>query len=350
VALTQAGDWPVVISPRVVPLPESIEHSWTCALPRDDVRLAPIAGKLWLTVADGRLFELRRQDPPGIDLGAEADARLPPGGFRPSYGSDPIYVTDTGDVGRSGQKAGWRPVWSADVPGRAIDAFGLPGGRVLLSSSEWPDGTRLLDERLAAIVWSRAGMFPRMLAAEELGLGWRAGQLSAIALTDGELLWSREGVLDVAALSQDAAWLADESGVLIEVAARSGALSAETELPGGVPSFALAPEGLLYVVGRPLEALVVDLLDGTRLVARRKYPEGILSGVPHVLAPAPDSRVVVSTANSLLELRPERDDEVRELWRTDDLIVDAEAAGSQIGVLTMDDSSRRFLTLLGAES
>jgi len=158
-------------------------------------------------------------------------------------------------------------------------------------------------------------------------------------------LWRREGVLAAAALSEEAAWLAEESGVLVEVAARGGASRTEHGLPGGVPSFALAPGGRLYVIGRPLEVRVFDLVGGMRPVCTRGYPEVALRAAPHAVALAAEGRLVVVTGNAVLELRPEQDDAIRELWRTDQLIVDAMTQDGQLAVVTIDDRGHRFVTL-----
>jgi hypothetical protein len=340
VALAQAGAWPATIAPRVTPLADPLVHAWTRGLDLDDARLAPIGDGLWLAGSDGRLLEL------GADV--EPSSVLAPGGFRPAVDSDPVYVTAAGEVGRWAPAAGWRPVWSAGLEGAAVDALGLPGERVLVSSSEWPDGLRLIDERRSSVVWSAGAVAPWMLAVANVVLGWRAGGVDAIDLAGGGPLWSRRAGFGVVALSDATAWLANGSEGLVEVAADTGSPAGRARLPGGVPSFALTPDGLLYAVGRPLEVVVLDLFDGMAPVVRREYPDVALRGTPRVVALATGERLLVVTADAVLELRPERDDAVRELWRTDELIVDAEAGGEAMAVITIDDAGGRRLTLFGA--
>ncbi len=329
-------------------MPAGFEYGWTRPLASDDARLAPIGGRLWVAFADGRLFELR---PGASGLEDQPSAVLPPGGYRPAYGSDPVYVTDSGEAGRWAPEGGWRPAWQAGPPGSSIDAFGLPGARMLLSSSRWPDATRLLDERAGAIVWSLPIVSARMLALSGVALGWQAGQMRAIDLADGRILWRRESVLGAVALSDASAWLADEEGALVEVANASGATNGRADLPPAASSRVLAPDGRLYAVGRPLEVRVFDLVDGMRLVCRRTYEEFMLHGAPRVVALAPDGGLIVATADTLLELHPEHDDLVRERWHPDQLIVDTAAQDGQLAIITVDDRGGRFLTYWdGAES
>lgn len=337
-AFALAGDWPAETSPRLTALAEPLVHESTRPLENGDARLAPIAGALWLAHPDGRLCGL---------FGDEVIARLPPGGFRPAHDSDPVYITDTGEVGRWSPDAGWRPVWSAGLAGIELDAFGTADGTVLLSSSAWPDGMRLLDESRASIAWSLATVAPWMLALGRIAVGWRAGRVQAIEIDAGRPLWTRDGVGSPVALSEARAWVTDESGTLVELASDSGATIAQQPLPGGVPSFALTPGGRLYAVGRPLAAAVFDLTDGTKPIHRRAYPEVVTRGMPRVLAVTPENRLVIATAGAVVELRPGHDGTVREVWRTEQPIVDAQAGGERLAVITEREAGRRFLTVLG---
>jgi hypothetical protein len=341
VALAQAGDWPAQIASGITRMPAVFDYGWTRPLASDDARLAPIGGRLWVAFADGRLFELRRG---ASGLEDQPSAVLQPGGYRPAYGSDPVYVTDSGEVGRWAPEGGWRPAWQAGPPGSSIDAFGLQDARILLSSSQWPDATRLLDERAGAVVWSLPIVSTRMLALSGVALGWQAGHMHAIDLADGRVLWRREGVLGAVALSEASAWLADEEGALVEVAIATGATNGRADMPLAASSRAVAPDGRLYSVGRPLEVRVFDLVDGTRPVCNRLYEEIMLRGAPRVVALAPDGCLIVATADTLLELHPEHDDVVRERWRTDQLIVETAAQDGQLAMITVDDRGGRFLT------
>ena len=186
---------------------------------------------------------------------------------------------------------------------------------------------------------------PRMLAIGTVGLGWQAGRLHALDLRSGRVMWRRSGVLAPAALSQDAAWLVDESGVLIEVDAATGAVQGEHALPGGGWSVSLSPGGRLYVIGRPLAVRVFDLVGPVRTAAERTYPQVLMRHVPGVVALGRDGLLLAVTGDALLELRPERDDAVREVWRTDHTIVDATAADGQLAIVTLDARGGRFLTL-----
>jgi hypothetical protein len=183
-----------------------------------------------------------------------------------------------------------------------------------------------------------------MLALSSVALGWQAGQMHAIDLADGRVLWRRESVLGAVALSDASAWLADEEGALVEVAIATGATNGRADLPPAASSRAVAPDGRLYAVGRPLEVRVFDLVDGTRPVCRRPYEEIMLRGAPRVVALAPDGHLLVATADTLLELHPEHDDVVRERWRCDHLIVDTAAQDGQLAIITVDDRGSRFLT------
>jgi len=349
VALAQPGAWAEAIRPSLVELPAPTAWRWSARLQGPGVRLAPIDGSMFIARGDGRLVELGDGEPDGPELAGWRSLGLPAGGFRPAGAGDPVFITEAGEVGRFSPASGWRPIWKGGIPGSGIDAFGLDGERILLSSSEWADGVRLLDERAGEISWSLPTDAPWLLAAGGVALALRRGEVEAIHLTAGRSLWRHPGVSAVAALSDAAAWIVSAGGQLVELDLATGASRAGVRLPGGVPSTRLAPNGHLYAVGRPLEVVEVALADPGMVLARLADGSSRpLRGTPHAVAITSDRRLLITTADTLLLASPGRGDELSELWRTDDLIVEVHVCRSSIYVLADTAAGETALSCLGS--
>lgn len=348
-ALAQPGAWPEAIAPSLAQLPARISGRWSTRLQGPPVRLAPIDGSLFAARGDGRLLDLSDGQPADPELAGWRSLALPAGGFRPAGAGDPVFITEAGEVGRFSPASGWRPIWQGRIPGSDIDAFGLGGERILLSSSEWADGMRLLDEQTGDISWSLPTHAPWLLAAGGVALGLRRGDVQAIDLAAGRSLWSRPGVAAVAALSDTAAWIVSAAGHLVALDLASGAARAGVRLPGGVPSTRVAPNGRLYAVGTPLEVVEVALADpGTVLARLADAGSRPLRGTPHAVAITGDGRLLIATADALLLASHGDDAELSELWRTEDMIVEVHVCRSSIYVLAEAANGETALTCLGA--
>jgi hypothetical protein len=348
VALAQPGAWAETITPRAVELPPRAAWRWSTRLDGPGVRLAPIDGSLFVARGDGRLLELGDGEPAGPELAGWRALTLPAGGFRPAGAGDPVFITEAGEVGRFSPASGWRPIWRAGISGSYIDAFGLGGERILLSSSQWADGLRLLDEQAREISWSLPTHAPWLLAAGGAALGLRRGEVEVVDLAAGRSLWRHSGVDAVAAMSDAAAWIVSSAGHLVEFDLATGAGRVGVRLPGGAPSTRVAPNGHLYAVGRALEVVEVALADpGTVLARVTDGGSRPLRGVPHAVAIGGDGRLLIATAETLLLTSPGDGAELSELWHTDDLIVETHVCRGSIYVLTEEADGEAALSCLG---
>jgi len=347
VALVQSGEWPGTIEPRRVDLPPALEHRWRVALVEAGPRLGALRDGLVLVDASGRAAEVDPAEPDLATLDPWRVHRLPVGGFRPAYASDPVFVTDDGDAGRWSPGAGFRRTWATGLPGRAVDAFGLPDARVLASSSSWPDGLRLVDERRGEVVWTLATTLPRALAVEDVAVGVRDGVLTAVDLERGAIRWERAGVAALAAVVDGAAWAVEEQGDLLALDVGSGEERARVALAGRLSRTLLDPDGRLHVLGGALEAAVVDLRAGGRVDWRRELPyaeHGIVSARPLLLTT--DGRLLLAADGRLLAFRPGTEAQTEELWRTDRVLTDAQAHDGHLYVRE-EEPGRAWLDCLG---
>jgi hypothetical protein len=344
-ALAQPGEWPGTIEPRRLELPAALEHRWRVRLAEAGPRLGALRDRLVLVDASARAGEVDPAEPDPATLDPWRVHRLPTGGFRPAHASDPVFVTDDGEAGRWSPDAGFRRTWTTELPGPAVDAFGLADERLLASSSSWPDGLRLVDERSGAVVWTLATTMPRALAVEDVAVGVRAGVLTAVDLEGGAIRWQRTGVAALAALSEGSAWAMDENGGLLAVDLASGEERARVPLPGRVPRTLLDPAGRLHVLGGALEAAVVDLRDGGRVEWRSELPYELAPARPLLLTT--DGRLLLAGADGrLLALRPGTDAPPQELWRTDHVVTDAHAHDGHLYILE-EERGAAWLDCLG---
>jgi hypothetical protein len=339
-----AGSWPETIAPRHAKLPDELLWSWSVSIDGPAPRLAPVERRLLVTAGDGHVLEIGDSGDPA----AWNSFTLPRGGFRPAVDSDPVFVTADGVVGRWSPVRGWRPSWRSGIHGAALDAFGLDGGRILLSSSEWRNGLRMLAEQAAEIVWSLTGFAPWLLALNGIAVGLQERRLEALDINRGRSLWQRSGVLRMAALTERAVWVVNDDGALLEVVLDSGGEGASVALPGA-PTFALAPGGRLHAVGRPLQAVVLALESDDVVIQRRSYPSVRLRGAPQLAAVSSDGRLLVATADTLLALPLLGDATPADLWHTDELILDAQVHSGHVYVLTESDTGAPRLTCLAPD-
>ena len=155
---------------------QALEHRWRVRLAEAGPRLGALGEGLVLADASGRAAEVDPAEPEPATLAPWRVHGLPAGGFRPAHASDPVLVTDDGEAGRWSPGAGFRRTWTTGLPASAVDAFGLPDERLLASSSSWPGGLRLVDERRGEVVWTLATTMPYALAVDDVAVSVPAGR------------------------------------------------------------------------------------------------------------------------------------------------------------------------------
>src|SRR5215211_3374886 len=106
VRVVQPGDWPATMTPRRWPLPDTDARGllWSVEVATERApRLCPVFDALILADGRGGAWSVESSQPTGPDLAPWARTALPRGAFRPSLGSDPIFIADGGDVFRWGR-------------------------------------------------------------------------------------------------------------------------------------------------------------------------------------------------------------------------------------------------------
>jgi hypothetical protein len=328
--LVQPGAWPATITPRAPELADPLAHRWCATLDAVGPRLAPIADSVYLVDSSGRVRLLGASEP---DFAEPPTHQLPLGAFRPAQESDPVYVTDAGDVARWSPVGGLRGGWFSGLPGPALDALGLDGDRTLVSSPRWADGLRLLDELSERLLWSIERRASLMLAAGSLALALRGATLSAADLASGSVAWERKDVDVLAAIAGDTVWIIDGVATLCGLAIATGEVTASLELGWRAPRTLLAPTGLLHIAGGAFGLMVVDLIAGGTVASAHEYPledQRLLTATPHLVTA--DGRLLLAADGALLEVRAPAA-QLTEVWSAEGMITEAHVGGGCLFVL-----------------